>query len=291
VTPRFWSAAAAIPVALAGTMTAASPASAIVGGTDATRDYAFAVDVQREHADGSFSLTCGGSVFRYKGLIGVATGAHCVTDPTGTALPAKQIRLSVNSTIRDAGRIVTVTSIGVPTGWDWGAPGPDGPDQVTDWAVLTPSDTRGLHPIDITHSNDPRLRLIGWGATKTSGEGPLPDMLQQLDGNTITDTCTDPIFSTGEICVDSPPGTGPCYGDSGSAALVRDHGALRLRGITSRIVDQTCGTSQSVYTDARHFRHDIGRMLLHGPTPRHTRKAALDGAHYDLWPTFTNPMK
>jgi secreted trypsin-like serine protease len=147
VTTRTWLAAAAISAVMAGLLSAAAPASAIVGGTDAAGVYRAMVDVQREHADGSFSLTCGGSVISHQGRIGVLTGAHCVTDDTGAALPTEQIRLAVGSTLRDAGRIVEVTGIAVPDGWDWGAPGPDGQfDQVDDWAVLLPASTLALHP-------------------------------------------------------------------------------------------------------------------------------------------------
>lgn len=294
--PRTWLATAAVTVLTASLFTTATPASAIVGGSDATGDYRAMVDVQREHADGSFSLTCGGVVTDYRGRIGVLTGAHCVTDDvTGGALPAEQIRLAVGSAIRDAGRIVEVTSIGVPDGWDWAAPGPDGqPDQVNDWAILFPSNARGLHPIDITRlAEASRLRLLGWGSTKVSGEGPLPVKLQKLDDSRIVDpqNCPDVFMSTGEICVQSTEGTGPCYGDSGSPALVRTHRRWSLRGTASRIVDLTCGTSNSVYTDAAYFWREIARMLLAGKHSYRPHTLAVSTGHRELWPAFPNPVK
>ena len=295
MTTRKWLAAAAIPAVVAGLLTSAAPASAIVGGTDANGLYRAMVDVQRQHADGTFSLTCGGAAVSERGRIGVLTGAHCVTDDTGAALPAEQIRLAVGSTIRDAGRITTLTDIGVPPGWDWGTPGPDGnPDQVDDWAVLLPANTRGLHPIPISQLTHPtRLRLIGWGSTKASGEGPLPDRLQQLDGSRIVDPqhCAPALISTGVICVESPKGSGVCYGDSGSPALTRAHARCTLRATASRILDKTCGTSNSVYTDASYLRTDIARMLLTGGTNAPVRTQTLTAANSNrhLWPVFPNP--
>ncbi len=280
----------------AGLLAVSAPASAIVGGTDAIGDYRAVVDVQREHADGSYSLTCGGTVVSYRGRVGVLTGAHCVTDDvTASALPAEQIRLAVGSPIIDAGRVITLNAIGVLDGWDWGAPGPDGQlDQVNDLAVLFPSSTRGLHPITITGAAEAsRLRLLGWGSTKVTGEGPLPRRLQQLDGNTIVEpsNCAAAFIGPGEICVKSPAGTGPCYGDSGTAALARTHGQWTLRGSTSRIVDQTCGTSNSVYTDARYFRTEIAQMLLDGNRPHRRTTTLTDvSSNRHLWPVFPNPV-
>jgi hypothetical protein len=298
VTPRSWLATAvAMPAVLAGFLIPTSPASALVGGTDATRAYRFHVDVQRQHPDGSFSFTCGGNVYTVDGETVILTQAACVTDPTAAALPADQIRLAVGSTTRDAGRIIPVTSIRPFAGWDWGAPGPDGQfDQVNDGAVLIPSTTRGLPaPIDITHdTRDTRLRLMGWGSTKETGEGPLPDTLQQLDGSTIVDpaNCVDSFISRGEICVQSPPRTGTCKGDAGSGGVVRDHGTLTLRATASRIAGETCGTDPAVFTDWPYFRAEVRRLVLTNPTPhRTTGTTAPAGARYDLWPTFTNPVK
>ena len=101
------------------------------------------------------------------------------------------------------------------------------------------------------------------------------------------------MISTGEICVESPEGTGACYGDSGSPALTRTHGQWTLRGAASRIVDRTCGTSNSVYTDASYLRADIARMLLTGGTSAAARTRTLTAAtsNRHLWPAFDNPMK
>jgi hypothetical protein len=250
--------------------------------------------VQRQHADGSYSLTCGGTVISYRGRVGVLTGAHCVTDDlTAAALPTEQIRLAVGSTAIDTGRIITVTSIAVPDGWDWGAPGPDGHvDQVNDWAVLLPSNPRGLHPITITGlAEATRLRLLGWGSTTVSGQGPLPRRLQQLDGNTIVDpsNCAGAFISTGEICVKSPEGAGPCYGDSGTAALTRAHGQWALRGSGSRIVNLSCGTGNSVYTDAWYFHTEIAQMLAGTHPRRRTTTLTATTSNRNLWPAFPDP--
>jgi secreted trypsin-like serine protease len=269
---RTWLAAGiAASASIAALLTGAAPASAIVGGSNASHAYPSTVSVQREHPDGTFSHTCGGSVISYRGHIGVETNAHCVTVETGDALPADQIRLSVDSTELDGGQIITVTSIIVHIGWDWAAPGPNGPDEVDDIAVLIPASTHGLHPIDITDRADPAwVRFLGWGSTRTTGEGPLPETLQQLDGNHITSpaACTDVFISTGEICLTSPVGTGPCYGDSGTGAVVLDHGTLALLGSASRLRDDTCGTGPAVYTDVRYFRSWLQQVLLTGISTR-----------------------
>jgi hypothetical protein len=93
--------------------------------------------------------------------------------------------------------------------------------------------------------------------------------------------------------VHSPEGTGICYGDSGSPALALAHGRWTLRGTASRIIDQTCGTSNSVYTDASSFRAEITRMLQTGSTSGDHRTTSLTAtsSNRHLWPTFHNPVQ
>jgi hypothetical protein len=66
-----------------------------------------------------------------------------------------------------------------------------------------------------------------------------------------------------------------------------------VRGAASRIIDPTCGTSNSVYTDASYFRTEIAYMLA-GTRPSHDSKmlAAVTASPYrSLWHVFANPMR
>lgn len=264
---RNWLAAAGTVAAIL--LTGAAPASAIVGGSDATSAQPWIVSIQGQHADGSYSHICHGLVYQIHGRIGVATNAHCVTDAAGIAVPVTAIRLSAGSRL-DAGRIYKVKAIKVRDGWDWATPGPDGPDQVDDLATLIPTNTRGLHPIDITdRTTVSQVRLFGWGSTTPSGEGPLPQRLQQLD-STIVDpsNCASVLISAGEVCVLSRAGTGLCNGDGGDPAEVRTHGGWAVLGSASRQEGGPCGTSPTVFTDLRYFHDWLAHALTDASTGR-----------------------
>lgn len=278
---RNWLAAAGIAAAIL--LTGAAPASAIVGGSDATSAQPWIVSIQALQPDGSYSHICHGTVYRIGKRIGVETNAHCVTDANAIAVPVTHLRLSVGSHL-DSGRIITVKAIRVHPGWDWATPGPDGPDEVDDIAALIPTDTRGLHPIDITdRASGTQVRLFGWGATTPTGEGPLPQTLQQLD-STIVDpaNCASVLISAGEICVQSPAGTGPCDYDAGGPAEVRDHGGWAVLGSASRQEGGPCGTSPTVYDDFRFFDSWLG-LALTGPCPGPVHHVAPLADHRDMF--------
>lgn len=269
-------------------LTGAAPASAIVGGSDAASAYPSIVSIQEQQPDGTFTHSCHAVVYRDHGEIGLATAAHCLTTPDGRTLLVTQIRLSVGSNLRDGGRIVRVKRLTVKPGWDWAAPGPDGnPDEVDDLAVLIPADTRGLHPIDITDRTDAtQVRLLGWGSTTATGEGPLPQRLQQLDGSTIVDpsNCASVLISAGEVCVQSPAGTGPCDFDGGSPALVRVHGVWAVLGIASRQEGHICGTGPSVYTSLSYFLSWLKRALTcRSTSPIDQHQVAPAHSHSDMF--------
>lgn len=286
---RTWLTSASIVPAIL--FTGAAPASAIVGGSDATSAQPWVVSIQGETADGTYTHICHGAVYRIRQRIGhhieqrtgIAANAHCVTDANGIAVPVNQIRLSVGSRL-DGGRIITVKTINVNAGWDWATPGPDGPDEVDDIAALIPTTTRGLHPIDITdQENVAKVRLFGWGSTNATGQGPLPQRLQQLD-STIVDpaACASVLISAGEVCVQSPAEAGPCDGDGGGTAEVREHGGWALLGNASRQEGGPCGVAPTVYTDLRYFRTWLGQALTGPcPGPAPTRKLAPQLSHHD----------
>jgi len=234
----------------------ATPASAIVGGQDATQVYDGMVAMDIVVPDVG-TVKCDGFL---EDPTTVVSGAHCVSDdrvaPDPVPYPADEITLWIGSTQRNGGLIATVTSIELYPDWYWGV--------LTGWPV---SDLAKLHlsrpvPARTTRlatrqvaAGDP-LRILGWGLTSwpVPPGTPVATTLQQRDVVRLPDAdCTDGFIGAGELCLSE----GTCYGDSGGPAQRQVPGLHpgRIRhweatGIASRETSaQTACYGPSVYTD------------------------------------------
>jgi secreted trypsin-like serine protease len=118
-------------------------------------------------------------------------------------------------------------------------------------------------------------RVLGWGVTEPSGEGPLPTQLQELDTRLApADQCAASVMgiTEGEICVANVSGTdGLCYGDSGGPALQKVTAARRqLIASTSRATDEHCGTGPTIYTSTVYYRDWLYQVMRTGTVPPRT---------------------
>lgn len=256
-----------------------SPGAGIVGGHDATEAYPAMASVQFDRGAGVFGHTCAATLVTVNRVTAAVTGAHCVTADDGTALPTHLFRLRVGSPMHNAGgTLVDVRKIVVHPDWAWG----QGPGPVADVAVLVPATPLPVSGIAITeYRTATTVRILGWGSTKTSGEGPLPDMVQELDTLLLDrSACAGDAglpITAGEVCVNGGNGAGACFGDSGGPALQRNRAgtAWTVLGGASRETAPTCGTNPVIYTDLRAYRtfiHDAITGCLtarpHRPTLR-----------------------
>jgi secreted trypsin-like serine protease len=81
-------------------------------------------------------------------------------------------------------------------------------------------------------------------------------MLSELDTHLLDPVvCKTASISELEWCVQGPPGTGACKGDSGSPVLKQVGTAWQILGIASRVTSTPYGpcVSASVYTNTNRY--------------------------------------
>jgi secreted trypsin-like serine protease len=220
---------------------AATPAAAIVGGTDATRSYSFMASMQSTSGD----QQCGATLIAAQWLV---TAGHCVADPETleVADPARsQFRIGSVDRTR-GGELAKADKFIRHEGWD---------DQLHNDIALVHL-TKPVHARPIAIGAAPptgaKVRELGWGTTCLHHGCADPVMLQQLD-TTIADPsgCTVPDFNAArQLCMDNKGGTvNACMGDSGGPAVVQAYGRWLLIGATSHGQSDPCPAQPGIYTD------------------------------------------
>ena len=239
----------------------------IVGGHAASEPYPGMASLQMDILDDPNFHVCGAVLVS---RLYVATNAHCVTDWDGNAIDPSLLHLRIGSNNRlEGGESVGVEAVLPHADWDWGT----GNNPVADIALLKLDTYVQLQPFEVA----PKLgkssavtRLLGWGSTEPSGEGPAPLGLQELDTKLVKpEKCTDAGITAGEICVSNQNGTdGPCFGDSGGPALQKV-GSNRWSAIggTSRMGAEWCGEGNVVYTDLTYYRKWMYEVMRKGTVP------------------------
>lgn len=244
----------------------------IIGGHDASQPYPGMAALVQDLPGGHFAF-CGAYLVSHRYA---ATNAHCVTTPpdqTGhfSTVDAATLHLRIGSPSRTSGGVVVGVEKVLPhADWQWGMI-PEKP--IADVALLRLDQYVQLQPFEVAPlvRNRAGVRLIGWGVTEPSGEGPLPNDLQELDTHLLPPSrCAAGGITAGELCVANPNGTdGPCAGDSGGPGLQRIPGTKRwaVLGSTSRGTAMFCGTSPAIYTDTTYYRWWMFTVMRTGQVP------------------------
>lgn len=242
----------------------------IIGGHAASEPYPGMASLQMEILDDPNFHLCGATLVSRQYAV---TNAHCVTDYDGNAIDPSLFHLRIGSHNRLEGGVdVGVSKVLPHADWDWAT----GSDPVADIALLKLDDYVQLQSFEIAPrlaKRDAATRLLGWGNTEPSGDGPAPLNLQELDTKLVRpQKCADAGITAGEICVYSPNETdGPCFGDSGGPALQKvGSNRWSVIGGTSRMGADWCGAGNTVYTDHTYYRKWMYQVMRTGNVPAPT---------------------
>jgi secreted trypsin-like serine protease len=265
---RIWTKAAVVGATVSLVAFAiGAPASAttrpqIIGGQPTTQPYPGMASLQVRQPDGTYFPECGAVLVN---PYYVVTGAHCVTDPDASVVPASDLQLRVGSADRtNGGVLVGVTKVLPNAHWN------SGPGPVGDIAMLKLARPVFNAPFLILPADAAKpARVIGWGSNQFDGGGTYPTVLQQADTRLLPNSsCAAAGIGAGELCIDDSGGSGVCVGDSGGPVMQQVlPGIWGAIATVSRGAGGGCGDAVIVVTNLAYYSSWILQVTLTGMVP------------------------
>lgn len=220
-------------MALLGALVPAAPASAVIGGVDATEEYPFMTAL----FDDRGLHFCGGSLIDEQWVL---TAAHC-SDFDLLQTEGISVRVGSNDVGAGGSEREVVDVVQHP---DYEAEDvsddPDYPHSFLlvrkDVSLLKLDSPVEQTPVRLAQDRpEPgtEVRALGWGVVDELGQEPKPEILQQIDTEIVSDDRCAELDD--DLCSEHPAGQAQvCSTDSGSPLIRGREGAWELVGLTSR---------------------------------------------------------
>lgn len=263
-------------IAVTATLMPASPAQAIVGGTESARAYSFMGSFQPSYPapprpDGH---GCGVEVLAPQWVM---TAGHCAgKNPTNAKVGVPRgwkVRVGALDTT-SGGEVAEVDhyyrlATSHDDGGFWGR-------DVALMHLRTPVRAKPVRIASTTPSDRTPVRIMGWGMTcgDFTNAACFPTRLREAD-TVVQPSSACPSSAVGELCIGSPDGSVAASNmDSGGPALVREGGRWAVAGVVSGPDE----SGKTLYTDVTRHADWINGIISGGNVPPDDQIPNVEGA-------------